>query len=566
MINPPAIKYYGDTAKANALKGVALQFYQSVCMQLGAATTLTREKRTAIGGQAAIIKASIFLNSYRKINGRIDVFVQPILAEEGAKLFCTSFNDDDLGTQVYKTPYPPKTQGELITIGDNPNLLVLPSPTYSARTNCWVDDKEKNTVSWDYVEYLNTDFPVGSPSRNKKYGKIAIQGIETGIAWGLYLSPICCALIPAPDDTPGQQQLVIIYTDKVNYSGTGTNKYVGVYDYVLNFASGELELSEVDTPIDFTTDFAAPIKALIGFFGDSKRLAVRSSVARTYYPDDWPGGIVVNPTTINVLEFNANYSAILSNDIIYETKPYVSLDYNYDFSGDVETGASKTLISPVENLSVQFIDVRGKYISFAVDNLISSNRTWQETQGDFFVYKPYDSSSTSTQNNIVFWSTEGGLVRNLFYTSTYSSSETGTLNEFNDDVRYDGSVTEEYIYISVFSKNINEVIYSEVNKFRVSSEWLYSGEGSSSQSISMSVKSKKNGVLYTSNNSLGGDGIVTDYSYTKNVIIASIEAFDYDQFNFIDKSFTFIGSKKGKNIIQSVLKTISVTKLPQATS
>src|SRR5574343_394994 len=164
MIIPPRPEYYGDTDKAKTLKGEAYQFFTFCCIGIGQALTMTRIKKFDNGNE---IVAQVCRNPYGDLHGVVKIFVPPSGGEEFA-LICTSFNSGvDGGTQIYQAPYPPKTRGELILAGENTNGLVLPSPTYSARTNYRVNESENETVSWDYVRAV-----VGGS--NFKFAKVAI--------------------------------------------------------------------------------------------------------------------------------------------------------------------------------------------------------------------------------------------------------------------------------------------------------------------------------------------------------------------------------------------------------
>ena len=146
------------------------------------------------------------------------------IKDASATLYCTSFNGGDLGTQVYKKPFPPITRGGLISDGVNPDM-----PDYHARTNYWVDDKEKNTVSWEYVTRIESGV-------SKSRGKISIQGLEGNI--GLYVQPLAVGLI---SDT----KLLVVSHYWLGSGGSG--RYAIVYNYALDFVGETITLSIYST-------------------------------------------------------------------------------------------------------------------------------------------------------------------------------------------------------------------------------------------------------------------------------------------------------------------------------
>jgi hypothetical protein len=312
MINAPAIKYYGDTVKATALKGVALQFYQYVCMQLGSSTSITREKRTSIGVQSVVIKASIFLNGYRDINGKVDIFVQPIIQEENDILFCTSFNTDDLGTQVYKNPFKPRTELGLIDVLDNPSFLILPDAEYRSRNNYWVNNKENEAVSWDYIDVMR----VPPYYYLVRYGRISISGVENDNSWGEFLEPLCCALID-------NENMVIIYIN------------IAVFNYVIDTDNHVLLLTELSK---FEFDWVGrgmhprpdsrPV--FYGISGDAKRVFFLIFI---------PGGGGTILARLSYFDFESDYLSIINESYI-----------------DSDIGS--------------FVDVRGKYVSLSWFELV----------------------------------------------------------------------------------------------------------------------------------------------------------------------------------------------------
>lgn len=567
MNNAPRLKYHGDTAKAATLKGAALGFYQFVLLSMGGIKTVQRDKQVG----DAIIRVNVYTDAYGVVNGAIQIYVPVGGGDVEPALFCTSFNDTDLGAQIYKAPFPPKMQGELIAVDDNPNKLILPSPTYSARANYWVNNKETDTVSWDYVEYLDIDYPVWHINRKRKYGKIAIQGVENGLLWGKFFKPLACALIDKEADKESVSRAVIIYQDMVNYSGTGTKKYVGVYEYVLNTDESVLELTPVAEPIEFTSQLGAPITALIGFMGDARRLVVISKVERTYYPSDHPAGVLIHTPTINVISFNDGYSAIASNDIIYESKPYVSNAHNFSTigAGDFYNwSVAITLITPIDGVSVGFIDVRGEYVSFATQTQVSSAEAWTGVYGKYLIYYPTSSKSGIDEYSLCHWSKKDGLVTTLLFSASGSTTSTAVLNEDQTDYFTTSSSNADYAYVSMYTKKYNEAIYSTVLQTNTSAGWEYDDmPDATTQTINLSVKSKKFGEIYTSDLSLGSIGI-EDYAYTKDAMVASISAWDYDsQGNETDKSFTFISDMDDeKKVVQGMAKIISLTKLPKGSN
>jgi len=484
-----------------------------------------------------------------------------VYIKSGSTLFCTSFNEGDLGTQIYKKPYPPVTRDGLILDSDNPNKLVLPSPTYSARANYWANTRENATVSWDYVEYLDIFYPVGHASRLRKYGKIAVNGIETDLLWGKFLEPLVCALIDKDADDLPVQRIVIIYVDRLNYAGTGNNRYIAVYDYQIDTSVSLTEISKTNfNVLGYSTN------TLIGFFGDAKRLAIYSTVDRIYYPSDYPLGITKHVPTINVIDFNSAFVMVVNDEIIYEESPEVSLGYNY-----VSSGETTTLVIPFEHISSAFIDVRGEYISFSASKtIIKITILAAEVSWEGGIYRPYNSDSSTVEHHLVSWSKKDTLQRLLLKAT--SSSHSGTTTESGGRLLKTGIYLEKYIYCSLFLKKQNECIYAEHTQSGTSSsvegtkpagDWgIISSE--STQRNQVEIISKNLGELYTSDLTLGGDGWVGDYSYTKSTLVVSIYAFDYDtEGNETDKSFTLVSNMKSKyKIIPTEAKNISLTKFP----
>jgi len=560
MLAPPRLEYYGDIEKASTLKGAALAFYQFVCSSMGEAQSIQREKRN----DTTVMQATIW-TAYGEKRGVVKIYVAPVGSEGEAVLFPTSFNDTDLGTQIYKAPYPAKKQGDLILADDNPNYLVLPTPTYSARTNYWVNDKENATVSWDYVEYLDTSFPVGHINRKRKYGKIAINGIETGLLWGKFLEPLACALIEEDSDGTAVEQIVIIYHDRVDYAETGLNRYIGVFGYELDFNASDIVLTEI-IESDFTA-LGYSENELIGFFGDAKRLAIHGTVDRIYYPADHPYGITIHVPTINTLEFNPAYDGILTDEIIYESQPWVSDGYNEASSDGVTT-----LIVPTENISCDYVDIRGGVVSFAVEKTASDVQTITEATAPYFTYYPLQTKVGASEYYLVSWSKKDGLNRDLLATSSSNWQSTQTLT--SGDTGLITSVVSDatWTYIALFLKKVSECIYSDVSQQHTSMKeegTLPSGDygvisETSITTTALSVISKKSGVLYTSDKALT-EAFVDDYSYTKNTMVATINTYDVVDGDSIDKSFTLIADFKDKKrkIVEQSTTCISLTKLPK---
>jgi len=572
MLNPPRLEYYGDIEKASTLKGAALAFYQFVCSSMGKVQSIQREKRD---GDTSAMQVTVWTSAYGTKHGVVKIYVAEVSSDGEAVLFPTSFNDTDLGTQIYKAPYPAKKQGDLILANDNPNYLVLPTPTYSARTNYWVNDKENATVSWDYVEYLNESLPIGHANRKRKYGKIAISGIETGIAWGKFLEPLVCALIDKDADGLPVKRIVIIYVDRVNYAGSGNNRWIAVYDYQFDTAAPEIYLSEI-TKIDFTA-LGYGTNTLIGFFGDAKRLAIRSTVERNYQGTNWQTvdpdnqyDVNIPVNTINVIDFNGGFSAIVNDDIVYEELPLVSDVHNYR-----KDGGTLSLVVPIERVSCDFIDVRGDYISFGAEKVVSeitfsTSGNHAGRQGEN--YSPYQSENTTSENYLIAWSKGGGLKRTLLALSilstetTTSATATGYISN--------SQTSSEYTSIHLYLKKQNECIYSNTLLLVTSSgetgtlpngSYGQISEQSSSTS-SKTINSKNAGELYSTTLSLGSGSTVDDYSYTKDKLVASISAFEYDsQNNETNKSFTLIADFKDKKrkILTRPTSCISLTKLPK---
>jgi len=481
-----------------------------------------------------------------------------VYIKAGSTLFCTSFNEGDLGTQIYKKIDRPITRDGLIPEGNNPNELVLPSPTYSSRTNYWVDTKEKNTVSWGYVDTTNHIFnPYYEPVR---YARISINGIENDDLFGRMLAPLSCAIIEKGDY---KDKLVIIYRQKLRSSPNFNKVFLVVCDYVIDFDNIVItELLNYELVIEGVTISSDGI--IIGFMGDGMRLVIYSTVDRIYYPVDYPMGITIHVSTINVIEFNATYTDIFSNDIIYEALPLVSEGYNFANYIAGEAGV-RELIVPTERVASMFVDVRGEYVSFSTIKGVSSKEIRVEGNGPYFFYVKSYSRVYADTIDLVYWSKGTGITREHLLSTSGNTNSTGVLGEGGLDVFHSVSSSSNYAYVSVYSKKHNEAIYSDVHQSNTSVGWEYDEiPDESTQSINLFIKTKKMGEIYNSDLSLGGDGFVLDYAYTNETMVASIAAFDYDSLgNETDKSFTLVSNMKSKyKIIPTEAKNISLTKLP----
>jgi hypothetical protein len=287
------LEYYGDKEKAATLKGKAMSFYEFVLNSMGDVDSITREKRIDMNTSIQVVIAT---NGFGQKYGVVKIYVNPKGNNEDiVGLLCTSFNDDDLGTQVYKAPYPPITKGGLYDIGDNPNGLILPSPTYSARTNYWVDDKEKNTVSWDYVDSIEAGI-------TRKYGKIAIQGLENqaSFSWR-YFEPLAVGLL---SDT----QLVAVCRFN-DYYESANIRYVNVYDYTLDFVNNVLNLT-LYSSFNLTESGIASSNTdhIIGMLDDGCKTVIYEGDSASH-----PGQL-----SLKYFILNSDHSAVSSSGIIEE--------------------------------------------------------------------------------------------------------------------------------------------------------------------------------------------------------------------------------------------------------
>ena len=556
MINPPNLQYHGDRTKAESLKGVALQFYSFCCVGIGESACLNRTKKLNDG---SVIQAIITKDPYGNLNGVVRIHIAPVGGDENVFLFCTSFNDTDLGTQVYKKPYPPMTQGGLIDVADNPDYLVLPTPDFKVRNSYWVDDKEKNTISWQYV-VLDNGYDL------YKCGKMAIQGIETSsLDWGFFFEPVCCALI---SDT----QLIVIYTDRVNYSGTGTTKYCAVYDYALDFINQKITLSYVSS-FDLTaagygqggggsSDDAYSNRVLIGFLSDFKTV-IYSQV----------GIAGVTTSRLKAFKLDDDYLSVLPDDTLIYTSPLVG---SYTATGGVISEIPPhgwTRIVEENEIPTQLIEIRGKQVCFV--KRVNSRDTYYEIKTeDYSNYRPIMTAIGSTAYSLCKWSYANGLTTAGFKTSSSSSIETQTYNSTTSEViatyhdEYQGDISVFAIPISA-----NDVIYSEYSGSLdyVETSGYYdagldveipAGRISETQSTAGSLKSRQAGTILSYINAAVND---VDYSYTKGAIVGAIYAAYDDGSGNIIKSFILDYKKKKKDIVDVTLTNISVTKLPTVT-
>jgi hypothetical protein len=541
VIKQPAIKYYGDTKKATALKGVALQFYQSVCSQLGASTSLTREKRFNYIGQSVVIKASIFLNGYRDINGKVDIFVQPVISEENAILFCTSFNDGDLGTQVYKNPFKPRTELGLVDALDNPSFLMLPEPEYRSRNNYWVNNKENEAISWSYLKITPTYL-------NIYYGRISISGVENNNSWGEFLQPLCCSLI---DD----KNLLVVYIN--NNTGYDNNKVfiekigyeIDVNNHVLLFTV--LSNFEFDYEIRDMTRYAWDKPVFYGLSGDSKKLYFLN-----YFnprPTSPYAGILAS--RINYAEISEDFLYIVQDVAIYDSIPGYP---DYYTTTVIDGGYTISLTTKTESIA-SIIDVRGKYITFAIRELSKDEEIHNIGLHEGYEYESSLIKETIDNFYLITW--DGYVLTRSFFGN--ANTNINTVNTYTDDgiITVSSDIQSGIDQIYVYLKKIKDVIYSTYSS---SSSYdlirYYSGGvhyNSSSYSFDTSLKSKKGGIIHNNNLS---NYYLFDYSYTKNVFIGS---FNYYSALYVSCIFDY--KKKAHKIFDYLKSLLSVTKLPQET-
>jgi len=376
-IHPPNLQYYGDRKKAESLKGVALQFYSFCCVGIGESACLNRTKKMNDG---STIQAIITRDPYGNLNGVVRIAVNPVGPDEPLFLFCTSFNSTDSGTQVYKKPYPPITQGALIDAGDNPDYLVLPTPDFKVRNNYWVDSQEKNAISWGYAEVVIS-------GTHYKYGKLAIQGIETSTDdWGLYYEPMMCALI---SDT----QLVVIYIDKVNYAGSGTTRYCAVYDYTLDFTNQKITVTESSsfdlTAAGYGTGIIGTItesgddynynRVLLGFLGDAKTV-----IYLEYYDNQTFLG--TDFQQIKAFKLSDDYLTVLSGDTLIYDPTY----HRWDTTSTSGSSGGVSWSRDISNYEaiVNLVEIRGDKIAFLRETDNSDSYTESQytpiVDGDYF--------------------------------------------------------------------------------------------------------------------------------------------------------------------------------------
>lgn len=306
MLLPPRIEYYGDIDKGQSLKGMALSFYNFVCQGMGEAWTVTREKR--VDDDGIQIQAQVTKTAYGDYTAVLKIYVRPVTGgDEEIFLFCTSFTaTNDAGTQVYKNPYPPITQGGLILADNNPDSLTLPTPDYKARagtpgTGYWANTKEDDCVSWEYVDVEIS----GSP---KKCGKISIHGAETSNAWGLFLEPFCCALLP-------NKKIAIIYYDRVNLSGTGSTLYLAKFNYSIDAATGIVSLSR--THLFTLSSYPGYVASFlpVGILEDGITIIYSARVADTSL------GFTIFMTAAKYLTMDESYSSVVNDNLLYVGVP-----------------------------------------------------------------------------------------------------------------------------------------------------------------------------------------------------------------------------------------------------
>jgi len=480
------------------------------------------------------------------------------IKDESATLYCTSFNDTDLGAQVYKKPYPPITQGGLIDAGDNPDYLPLPAPDYKTRKNYWVDDKEKNTVSWQYIQITIAGVPY-------KYGKIAIQGLETSTNnWGEFLEPVCCALI-------SDSQLVVIYIKRLNRHDTGKVRMCVVYDYTLDFINQKINLSHVSA-LNLTTagygdgiggsgDDAYSNRVLLGFLSDCKTVIYREI-----------GIIEATPTKLKAFKLADDYLSVLPDDtLIYlsplagshtETTGVISESPPHGWARIIDEWESPLL----------FIEIRGKQVWFI--NRVNHRDEYFEEIMAAILYIPIRTVSGSSVYSLCKWSDANGLTVADFKTSSGSSNTTETYNPITYEVirtYHDESMGE----ISVFAMPIaaNDVIYAEYSLGRdyVYSTGYYDADAdveipphyiSDTSTTSGSVKSKRLGALLPYTDAIAHS---IECAYTKGAAVGAIEASNIHDGSPLIKSFVLDYKKNKKHLIDAQLTNISVTKLPTVT-
>lgn len=478
----------------------------------------------------------------------------------GDKLFCTSFNAGvDNGTQVYKKPYPPITQGDLITL----NPQTIPYPDYSARSDFrgdglqsyWVDSKEENAISWSY----ETFYVFGA---NRKGAKLSIQGLEPSPAasslW--YKEPLHCALIPFDKETPDIQRFVMIYRDRVNYSGAGTTRYCAVFDYVLDFDNSALNITLVST-FNLTTA-GYDTKTLYGLMSDAKTLIFQSYKDVFMTVEGYTS--TAQARTINYSTLSDDYLSFIDTGEIFAETPVFRYQGN-DLLNDTE------MFFPI-------IDVRDK-VRFCTRYFKNRTRVSEteiiESGLQNLEFTSFSQGSVQILFKKASWSISSGLSLvqfssgNTLYTTTKRPSDSYNPNDtpfpgYNWDFNFvtTSEIIDNNCYGLAHTKK--DLIYSEYSEQYVSSRiedaWGATIETiSSSYSCTGSIKSKKAGYIMDVSTS---SHYIEDYAYTDGVFVGSF----YDDDVNYNRSWTsaVLGYKaKSKKVLANTdLKTISVTKLP----
>lgn len=457
-----------------------------------------------------------------------------IRIKSGGKLFCTSFNAGvDDGTQIYKAPYPPKTQGALIAPDDNFNGLILPSPDYSARTNYFVNDKETETVSWDYVNAV-------IDGNNRKFGKIAIQGIETDINWGLYLEPLVVGIIKPTDTNPNRQQLLVIYRNRVNYSGTGTTRYCAVYDYALDFVNQKIDLTLVSS---FNLSAAG--------YGTKNYIGVLDDECKT---------VVYYDSGLKYLVLADDYLSVASTGEIFNNIESTLISSEEIESGNFPDSATmQYTYSPSETVA-SYVDVRGNTVSFCIYIIKTKVEIIKESWDAFgnVYYKRYDDIRTYGYD-LAHWK-NGVLTRREYKTGSYNRTSNRQWHNVGMHGYYSGSASYSqtwYLFL-VYARKIGEVLFNEMTESASYTAISDSPAGWNVENQTAITKlwSKLTGELLTDSvSTTGNPRVLIDYSYTKSCILANIN----DEFSYIGNI-----KKKSKTILNDkILKIISVTNLPK---
>ncbi len=449
-----------------------------------------------------------------------------IKAGKPGLLFCTSFNAGvDDGTQIYKSPFPPYTEGGLIGAGDNPTALPLPSATYKARTNYWVDNKEKNTVSWEYITTI-------SPLSNKKYGKIAIQGIESDQTWGLFLEPLCCGLI-------SDSQLAIIYRNRVNYTGSGTTRYFAVYNYILDFANKKITLSLVSRfalPTIYNNYFIA------GMLNDCKTIIYTS------------GNLFYFTVSNDFLTITS------SGNLIWQSQPTATYSNDVVSSDPFNYITISTLQAPTENRAGA-IDVRGDVVSFCIQRLktrVFLQNTFLNDTGDVWL-KRYDDREYDYIT--ASWSLANGFSQKIFKSTIYSDHIDG--EKFYDGGDWVSRLTTvknvEDVLMYFYAAKINSVCYKHYEYQQLITGRIHLGGSFYNNFDTVSTETGTNTIkineIAVETGSYSDYWIMTDVAYTEECIIASYS-------DATDVSVVINLKNKKHNVVNTELKTLSVTALP----